>query len=355
MEENPIPENSTPKFVDSFEELSVNQQQEPQQEFDATTAPDPTPQESQEAPQQPQVNEPELTISADESSLNDMRDLDTEVFAHLSQRLGREISSYDDLSQKQYELDEGIRAIADFVEETGRRPEDWFTYQSLNPENMDDMSAIMVNMSAQYPNLSQDEVRTLVTSKYKLDENRFSEEEVNLSKLQLKMDSEEARRQIQDVREKYRYERQESGESEELFDSQWIDTMRDETMSLGAVEFDLGQGESFRFGIDPSYSKSLVDKNSSLETYFDQYISDDGDWNFDKFNADRTVLDNIDKIISAVYRRGLGDGQRGLLNTSANIQSTTPQRSGLQPSSDPVADQLRQAMGMNSNSMTFKL
>jgi len=354
--------NPTPKFVDSPEELSINQQpqEQPQEEpqFDASTAPEPTPQEAPvETPvqEQPRAYEPEFTVSADESSLNETRDLDAEVFAHLTERLGRDITSYDDLAQKQYELDEGIRAIADFVQETGRRPEDWFTYQQLDPANMDDMSAIMVNMSAQYPNLSQDEIRTLVTSKYKLDENRFSEEEINLSKLQLKMDSEEARSQIRDIREKFRYEQQEEVDaSDEVFDSQWMESMTQETMSLGAVEFDLGQGETFKFGIDPSYSRSLVEKNTSLETYFDQYISDSGDWNFDKFNADRTVLDNIDKIVSAVYRRGLGDGQRGLLSTSANIQSTSPQRSGQPQSSDPVADQIRQAMGMG-NTMTFKL
>jgi hypothetical protein len=64
-------------------------------------------------------------------------------------------------------------------------------------------------------------------------------------------------------------------------------------------------------------------------------------------------LGNINKIMSAVYRKGLGDGQRGLLNTSANVQAQSPQRSD-QPTSDPVANQIRQAMGMG-NTMTFKL
>ena len=31
-------------------------------------------------------------------------------------------------------IDERVEAIARFVEETGRAPEDWFRFQSLNPE-----------------------------------------------------------------------------------------------------------------------------------------------------------------------------------------------------------------------------
>ena len=45
------------------------------------------------------------------------------VFEFLSERLGRNIASFDDLQaqqQEQRELDERISVIADFVEKTGR-------------------------------------------------------------------------------------------------------------------------------------------------------------------------------------------------------------------------------------------
>lgn len=350
-------ENQSPKFVDSPEELSINQvSQEPQ--YDATTEPQEPIQQEAPAEQsiETPVQEPFFTVSANESSLqDDSSDLEAEVLGYLSNRLGRELSSFDDLNTQSYEVDESVQSIARFVQETGRRPEDWFTYQSLSTEGMDDLTAVMVDMTAKYPNLSQEEIRTLVENKYKIDENRYSEEEVAFGKLQLKIDSADSRKAIEEVREKYKSEfvRGESND-DPVFDSDWIETMQNETMSLEAIEFDLGQGQSFKFGLDQSYNRSLVEKNQNLETFFDQYISDDGAWNFDKFNADRTVLDNINKIVSAVYRKGLGDGQRGLLNSSANIQSQSPQMSNQPPSSDPLAAQIRQAMGMNS-SMTFKL
>lgn len=349
-------ENQTPRFVDSFEELGINE--EPQQveepQFDASTAPEePTPQE-RPVQEQPPVEDYSFTATSESSLNTENEDLEREVLGYLSERLGREFSSFDDLNSQSYQVDESVESIARFVQETGRRPEDWFTYQSLDPEGMDDMTAIMVDMSAKYQNLSQDEIRTLVQNKYKLDEDRFDEEDIKLSKLQLKIDAQEAKRSIDEIRQNYKsnFKQQEQGD-ESPFDDQWLETMQNETMALEAVEFDLGQGQTFKFGLDQSYTRSLVDQNANLETFFDQYISDDGDWNFDRFNADRAVLGNINKIMSAVYRKGLGDGQRGLLNTSANIQSQSPQRSD-QPTSDPVASQIRQAMGMG-NSMTFKL
>jgi hypothetical protein len=352
-------ENQTPRFVDSFEELSINQEpqqveEQPEVQPEATVeTEEPTPQESP-VEEQPPVEDYSFTATA-ESSLNDeSEDLEREVLGYLSERLGRELSSFDDLNSQSYQVDESIEAIARFVQETGRRPEDWFTYQSLDPEGMDDVTAIMVDMSAKYQNLSQDEIRTLVQNKYKLDESRYDEEDIKLSKLQLKIDAQEAKRSIDEIRQNYKSNvREEEQVEESPFDEEWFNTMKNETMALEAVEFDLGQGQSFKFGLDESYTRSLVDQNANLENFFDQYISDDGDWNFDKFNADRAVLGNINKIMSAVYRKGLGDGQRGLLNTSANVQAQSPQRSD-QPTSDPVANQIRQAMGMG-NSMTFKL
>ena len=104
--------------------------------------------------------------------------------------------------QEQRELDERIKR-ANFVQDTGRDPQDWFIYQQLNPSEMDDMTAIRVQMATEYPNLSQDEIGMLVSSKYKLDPDQHSDEEVKLSQLQMKIDAENARRGIDEMRLQY--------------------------------------------------------------------------------------------------------------------------------------------------------
>ena len=44
--------------------------------------------------------------------------------------------------QQESVLDERVEAIARFVQETGRDPQDWFRYQQLNASEMDDMTAV---------------------------------------------------------------------------------------------------------------------------------------------------------------------------------------------------------------------
>ena len=60
----------------------------------------------------------------------------------MSQKLNREIKSYSRISignsDKRFQ---SVDAINRFVQETGRAPEDWFRYQTLNPEGMDDLTA----------------------------------------------------------------------------------------------------------------------------------------------------------------------------------------------------------------------
>ena len=174
-------ENNNPENVTAFEVFnntedlaaSMNQEQpaaEPVQEQITEEAAQPF---AQEAPQQ-EFEQPVQEVQAtEESSQEDYNEADLEqaVLSFMSERLGREINSLDDFSSEEetYDIDERVEAIARFVEETGRAPEDWFRFQSLNPESMDDMTAIRIQMSNEYPNLSYDELNLLVNSKYKVD------------------------------------------------------------------------------------------------------------------------------------------------------------------------------------------
>ena len=99
----------------------------------------------------------------------------------------------EEYTDESYDLDPRIQVIADFVEKTGRSPEDWFRYQALDPGQMEDKQVVKLSLSSDYPNLSNEEIDLLVSSKYKVDEDIYTEDEVRLSNLQLKMDADKAR------------------------------------------------------------------------------------------------------------------------------------------------------------------
>lgn len=277
------------------------------------------------------------------------------VFEFLSERLGRNIASFDDLQvqkQEQRELDERIAAIASFVENTGRDPQDWFIYQQLNPSEMDDMTAIQVQMASDYPNLSQEEIGMLVSSKYKLDPDLYSEDEVKLSRLQMKIDSENARKSIDNMRLQYQAPQRQPQEQSSLIDDNWISNMRNELNAMEGIEFDLGNGKNFTFGMDSNYKGQLAEKNTRLDEFFDPYVREDGSWDYDMLNMHRAVIDNVDKIVQSVYRQGMADAQRAVVQNAANATPTSPNQGNAQPQGDNLANQLRDALG-NPSSFWF--
>ena len=283
-------------------------------------------------------------------------DIDAEVLSYLSEKLGRDFSSFDDLAPQQQEsvLDERVEAIARFVQETGRDPQDWFKYQQLDASEMDDMTAVRLQMIGDYQDLNQDELDTLLSSKYKLDPNLHTEEEVKLSQLQLKMDAKEARDKILSIRESYKtpIATKESVDDTSPIDDQWIANMQKNLGALDGVEFDLGEGKSFTFGLTNEYKGQLSEKNARLDEFFDPYVNEDGSWDYDMLNMHRTVIDNIETIVQSVYKQGMSDGQRGIVNQAANVSAKSPNQGSSQPGESSLAAQLRQALG--SNNLTFR-
>tara|TARA_R100000278_G_scaffold9030_1_gene10951 strand:- start:3699 stop:4778 length:1080 start_codon:yes stop_codon:yes gene_type:complete len=305
-----------------------------------------------EADQQVMSDEPDQQVSDGEEYSEEQ--LQSAVFEYLSEMTGEEITSLDDLYEEDYEVDERVEAIARFVEETGRAPEDWFRFQSLNPEGMDDMTAIRIQMSNEYPNLSLDELNLLVNSKYKVDSDLYSEEEVNLAKLQMKMDGDKARQSIEDIRQGYAAPEYESEAIESVIDEQWIADMAQEVDTLEGLEFDLGDNNLLEFNLDDNYRNQLKDKQARLDEYFDPYIREDGSWDYDLLSSHMAVIDNIDRIVKSAYTRGLGDGQRTLVDTASNVSTDTVPTGNQNQQENPLANQVKQLLRQRGG-LTFNI
>ena len=310
-----------------------------------------------------EVDVPQSSLESAEEPEMSQEEFEQAVAGFISERLGLNLDTIDQLSEllnapkQTADIDERVKAIADFVAETGRDPQDWFTYQSLNPSEMDDLAAVKLQMAVEYPNLSNEEIDMLMGSKYKIDEDLYSDDEIKLSKLQLKIDAQKSRSEIERIRDSYKapVREQQSAPQEEIqspITKEWIKTMSDEVDSLEALTFELGDSE-FNFGIRPEYRNQLKQKNAKLDEFFDQYVAEDGSWNFEMLNAHRAVLDNIDEIAKAIYSQGLSDGQRKLVEKTANVDVSGPAPTG-NTNTNSVYEQVLAALG-NDNSLKFKL
>jgi len=351
VQEAPAPETKAPfEIFDNPADLAASMQRDAapaapvEQEVD-------TPQQEAQPPVEPQAVQPEP-----QQPQYTQEDVEGAVLGFLSERLGRQVQSFDEIAQPR-QLDERIETIARFVEDTGRRPEDWFAYQRLNTSEMDDLTAIRVQMAADNPSLSGEEVNLLLQSKYRTSA-EASEEDKRLVQLQMKMDGQKAKAAIEELRQGYKapeVQEQPAAEPERLVDEAWVHEMSQNVDALQGLEFDLGNDKTFTFGMDDAYRQQLKHKNANLENYFDPYVREDGSWDFDLLSSHRTVVDNIDKIVQAAYRQGMSEGQRGVVQNAANVQTQSPNDSDGQQNSNPLGEQVKQILQRNRSTMTFNI
>jgi hypothetical protein len=263
----------------------------------------------------------------------------------------------DEFSDLYAQLDPRIQVIADFVAKTGRSPEDWFRYQALDPSEMDDLTAVRINIASEYPNLSNEEVNLLLSSKYKLDDSVYSEDDIRLGSLQLKLDATKARTQMETLREQFQmpeFEEQQTFDSfENPFDESWMRGMHQSLGELGQISFDLPNGKEFNYGIPESYRNELFQENVQMDKFFDKYMDDQGNWDHDLWNMHRTVTDNLPNILQSIYQQGLSDGQRAIVERAANVDASTPV-APVQNQKNALAEQILDALG-RQQTLTFKI
>ena len=352
---------------DTMPESGNNAPQEAQpQAEEQTTAPEPSapvgetqPQEVQQetAPAQEPTQEtaevsqePVQETAQEQSSFNeDLSALET-FFSALSETQTETPQQVEDTeSITASDLDPRIKVIADFVEKTGRSPEDWFRYQALDPSEMDDRTAMRVQMASEYPSLANDEIDLLINSKYKTDDSMYNEEEVRLANLQLKIDAEKARQSIGTLRNDFTSPlTQPSTQAEEEpnpFDESWLNANQTSLGELGEIAFDLPSGKAFNFGVSQDYRNELAKSNGDMTAFFDRYVDNTGQWDHDLWNMHRTVTDNLPNIVQSIYQQGLSDGQRTIVERAANIDPNSPQSNTEPSQQDSLTQQVLDALG----------
>lgn len=360
--------DSPEQFEEKTEETPVAEEQ-PQEVTEEVT--EEAPQESESSLQEDEIiseEEPVVEQTTDDFEETEVPEVDYDVVLNtVSETLGIELDNLDDLKEllnkeQKSELDPAVQAIADFVSETGRSVEDWFAYQSFNPSEMDDLTVMKTKILNENPELSTEDAQLLLDSRYKINEDEYSENDIKLGQLNLKMDANKARQELETVRESYKAPaRQEAmsepQEIESPITEEWVSEMSQNVDAIEALEIELGKDKSFSFGLDDSYKQTLKSKNAKLDEFFDPYVDDNGNWDFDTLSAHRAIIDNIDSIAKAIYAQGMSDGQSEVVKQTVN--PSTPNAKGASVDAASAQDKVRQqvldALRGGDDKMRFKI
>tara|TARA_R110002074_G_scaffold87945_1_gene194041 strand:+ start:7761 stop:8843 length:1083 start_codon:yes stop_codon:yes gene_type:complete len=311
----------------------------------------------------------DLTLETSDSSLEgqeegyqedkgDVELTDESIFSALSERLGREVNSFEDLEVSSVENEsdfasDRLKVINDYVKATGRTVEDYLATQSLDVSEMSDVEAIAKQIRLENPSLSKADVDAYVSHTYKLSEKDFTESERGFGKVQLARDAKGAKDYFNKIKDDFAQPMESSsmdkGISEEAR-TEWVSNMEGAVSDLEGIEFAINDNESFSYSFDEDTRSSLVDSNSNLDTFFDKYISEDGDWDYDSLNKDMFILNNFDNIVRSVANQYKGKGTEDIIQEIKNPSVSIDKRDASAPSKNPLEQMAAHILG-NRNSL----
>lgn len=280
------------------------------------------------------------------------------VNEYIQESLGMTLEEIQSLKSSPAAVDESIKPILDFVQKTGRSPEEWFVFQQMDPSKMDDQTVLKMDLMKDFPDLSPEEAQMLIESKYKIGDEMVEDRERKLLDVQLKMDSQKARKSISELRDAYTVPKNSDTKAAtpaatKIANDTWLKEAEAEIEALEGVDFEIGD-KTFTFGLNGSAKNNLKSKSAQIDNYLQQYQTSDGRFNHELFNVHQVVLSNIDEIVKAVYNQGISDGQRKLVSGSANVGSTTPKSgSGVQKVT-ALEEQIAKQLGGDSGMMRIK-
>lgn len=294
--------------------------------------------------EQPQTSQPQEgeEISDDEV-----------VLQYLSEKLGRDLESFDDLNTTgtETEYDEfasdQLQVINDYVRDTGRTVQDYLNTQTVDLDNVSDDALMKEYLRLDNPNLTDAELNDYMATTYKTDKEAYSERETNAGKVQLMKDAKTARDYFNQVKEDYAMPMQADDPAvSEAERGEWLSQMEGEVDDLEGLSFSMNdQGDEFIYNLDDDARQEIKNYNSNLEGFFDKYVDESGDWDFDALNTDMYILNNIDKIVRGVANQYRSKGTESVINEIKNPSFTQDKQEATQKQESTLDMLRRQILG----------
>ena len=275
------------------------------------------------------------------------------VLQYLSEKLGRDVASFDDLNSPVSETEsndfasEQLRVINEYVKNTGRTVQDYLNTQTVDLSDVSNDAVIKEYLKLENPGLTEAELNDYIAATYKTDSEEYTAREVNAGKVQLNKDAKAARDYFNKVKEDYAMpiEADDPGVSAEDR-AEWIGLMESNVDELEGLSFSMNdKGEEYIYSLDDEARQEIKGYNSNLESFFDKYVDQSGSWDFDKLNTDMYILNNIDKIVRGVANQYRSKGTESVINEIKNPSFTQDKQEAPQKQMSTLDMLRRQILG----------
>jgi len=282
------------------------------------------------------------------------------VLSFIKDRYGSEVNSINELMEKRNtteELPDDVRSYMNYKKETGRGFED---YVNLNKDyTKEDPDKILLDYYSEIEEgLDSDEISYLLDSKYAIDDNIHSEDEIKKRSISKKKELAKAINYFNDQKLKYNTPIESMGDklekdnkidntfankNKESENNQQKLNERAERFQQKTKELFNEEFKGFKFNIDnkdlvysPGDASELKKSQSNLLNVFGKYLGDNGEVSDIKgFHRAMAAAMNPDKFANYFYEQGVSSALNSQAKKTKNVDlemRTTPQstsKSGL--------------------------
>lgn len=326
----------------------------------------------------PQVDTPQTEVSAPQTAgtppvaepeAPNTLLTDDVIFEKLSETLGREVKSYDDLKPKEVQLDEEVKQLLEWKEKTGLSLSKWTDFNKDFSE-MGDLDVAKEILASKHPDFTEEELEYTMRG-YIYDELEDDESDRISKSIALKQFAKEGRETLEQNKINFLESQPKSSlsvEEKELLDYAktvrqneaslkdqnvtYQNSLKEASLKLQAINLDLGEGLKINHNVAQESKKDLVDYINTMPEWY----KEDGSFNHENIARDSYKLKNFDTIIKSAFEQGKNFAIEGKIreNNNISLDPSAINQDGQSKEQGNIKEVVSSLTGRNSSKFRFR-
>lgn len=259
------------------------------------------------------------------------------TFKYLSEKLGKDVKSIDDLKQTQGEnpldKDPYLKGLAEWREKTGRGIEDYLKYQK-DYSKLDDLQVAREFLQHEYPTFTKEEIEAELKS-YSPDDMDLDDEAATKAR-KLKKYAIEGRKALDGLRAELESTPKFSTDVQQDLDlakkvkqdyelnvkasKEYTEQITSVSSSIDTLKLQLSDDIAIDFKVPEDSKKGLPQMISTMP----HWKQEDGSWNHEAIVKDAVVINHYKEMLALAFEQGLNSGKDDVIKQANNINLSQP-------------------------------
>ena len=306
---------------------------EPSESITQTTEPQVTNQETQTEQKSSLTSDREGDTGIEKPTIpNPVYDpTEDQLFKHLSDKLGREVKSLEDLKPKEVNIDPQVKALNEWKEKTGRPIEDFFKFNK-DYSSVSDIEIAREALQLEYPTLTREDIELELSTKFIQNEDDL-DTDIARKNLELKKYATKGRQALEqmkgdlgqpsdyvltpEIRQEVEFakEMKKQIEDNKAYQTSYNEGINNATNQTESVPLRLSDDLSIDYKVSQEDKKSL----QSFINEMPHWRNEDGSQNFQEIVKDSMKIKYFDNIVKLAYEQGLNAGKDQIVKDAKNI------------------------------------